>query len=160
MAITKEVFLRRLQSGRAQWEAALSDAGEARMEIPGVVGEWTLKDVIAHVAWYEMQMTEMLQTRTLEASELWGLDHEMRNAAIYEANRDRPLDEVLAEAAKAYHDLEALVVALDDEDLNNPTCFADMPDEWEPWRIIASNSYGHYQEHIPDIRAWLYQQGE
>ena len=157
MAIAKEVFLRRLRGGRAQWEAALSDVGIERMEIPGVAGEWTVKDVIAHVTWYELEMIEMLQTRTMESSALWALDREARNAAIYEANRDRPTDEVLAEAAQAYHDLEALVEGLDDEDLNDPARFADMPDEWEPWRIIASNSYGHYQEHIPDIRAWLYQ---
>jgi hypothetical protein len=160
MAMTKEVFLRRLHDGRAQWEAALDDVGEGRMELPGVAGEWTLKDVIAHVSWHELQMIEVIQTRALQGSELWNLPREERNAAIYEANRDRPLDEVLAESASAYRDLEALIETLDDEDLNDPARFANMPDEWEPWRIIASNCYGHYQEHIPDVRAWLNRQGE
>jgi hypothetical protein len=159
MAMTKEVFLRRLRSGRAQWEAALSEVGVERMEIPGVAGEWTLKDVIAHITWHELQMIEVIQARALVGSDLWELDREARNAAIYEANRDRPLDEVLAEAAQAYRDLEALIETLEDEELNDPARFANMPDEWEPWRIIASNCYGHYQQHIPDIRAWLYQQG-
>jgi hypothetical protein len=160
MAMTKEVFLRRLRDGRTQWEAALGDVGEERMELPGVAGEWTLKDVIAHVSWHELQMIEVIQTRALQGSDLWQLPREARNAAIYEANRDRPLDEVLAESAQAYRDLEALIETLDDEELNDPAYFANMPDEWEPWRIIASNCYSHYQEHIPDIQAWLNRQGE
>jgi hypothetical protein len=30
-----------------------------------------------------------------------------------------------------------------------------MPEDWEPWQVIAGNTYEHYQEHIPDIRDWL-----
>ena len=159
MAMTSEVFLQRLRSGRAQWEATLDDVGMERMEVPGVAGAWTLKDVIAHISWHELEMIDVLQARALRGSDLWQLEREERNAAIYEANRDRPLDEVLAEAAQAYRDLEALVEMLDDDDLNDPARFANMPDEWEPWRVIASNCYGHYQQHIPDIRAWLHQLG-
>ena len=35
------------------------------------------------------------------------------------------------------------------------TEIGEMPEEWEPWKVIASNSYEHYHQHIPGIRAWL-----
>jgi dienelactone hydrolase len=30
-----------------------------------------------------------------------------------------------------------------------------MPDDWVPWKIIASNTYGHYEQHTLDIEAWV-----
>ena len=51
--MTKTRLLDRLRTERAQWEALLTDIDEARMTQPGVEGEWSVKDIVAHVTFYE-----------------------------------------------------------------------------------------------------------
>ena len=150
-------FLAKLRDGRAEWNALLSSIDEARMIEPGVEGLWSLKDVIAHVTWFEREMIGLLQARALAGSELWELSPDERNAAIFEENRRRTLDDVLDEARQTYPQLLREVESLSDEDLNDARRFRDMPEEWQPWDVIAGNSYDHYRQHITAIRAWLEQ---
>ena len=51
--MTKAEFLDRLRSGRAEWDALIAQIDEAQMTEPGVVGDWSVKDIIAHVTWSE-----------------------------------------------------------------------------------------------------------
>jgi hypothetical protein len=30
-----------------------------------------------------------------------------------------------------------------------------MPPDWQPWTIIAQNTYEHYQDHIDDLKRWM-----
>jgi hypothetical protein len=99
----------------------------------------------------------VLQARALVGSDLWDVSQYERNAAVYAQNRDRSLPDVLTEAQQVYAQLLAGLEALDDEDLNDAWRFKQMPAEWIPWQLIAGNSYGHYEEHIPSICAWLEQ---
>ena len=48
----KQTFLDTLHGERTQWEALVAQVGEERMTQPGFAGEWSLKDVIAHIAVY------------------------------------------------------------------------------------------------------------
>jgi len=155
--INKGAFLQALRTGRAQWEALLEEVGENRMTQAGVSGEWSVKDIIAHVTWHEREMVGVLQARALVGSDLWNLPTDERNAVIFEQNRHRPLDEVLTEARQVYPQLLAEVEGLVEQELIDPGRFRHMPAEWQPWKIIADNSYAHYQQHIPDIRNWLAQ---
>jgi hypothetical protein len=155
--MSKATFLETLRSKRAEWEALLAEAGEARMTQPGPAGAWSLKDIIAHVTWSEREMVGVLQARTLVGSDLWNVSQTERNAAVYIQNRDRALPDVLAEAREVHTQLLAGLEALSDEDLNDARRFQQMPDAWVPWQLFAGNMYGHYDEHIPSIRAWLEQ---
>jgi hypothetical protein len=144
---------------RAEWDRLLAEVrGEQRLE-PGLPGGWSVIDVIAHVNWYEQEMVVLLETRELAGSELWGLPADERNVPIHEQNKDLMLDEVLAESDRVFERLWELVGQLADEDLTEASRFDHMPEDWEPWQVIASNTYEHYQEHIPDIRAWLAEMG-
>ncbi|HEX9039377.1 MAG TPA: DinB family protein [Ktedonobacterales bacterium] len=42
-----------LQEERAGWRALLDRASPAGMETPGVAGEWSVKQLVAHLTWYE-----------------------------------------------------------------------------------------------------------
>ena len=125
------------------------------MTQPGVAGDWLVKDIIAHITWYEREMVGMIQARALVGSELWELTQDQRNVSIYEENRDRSLNDVLLEAEQVYEQLLKGLESLLDEDLINPSQFREMPSEWIPWKVLASNCFEHYHQHIPDIQAWL-----
>jgi hypothetical protein len=153
----KQTFLGKIQSGRAQWDTLLADIPQARMTSPGVAGDWSIKDIIAHIAWHEQQMVGVLQAHAFVGSDLWNLPLDQRNAAIYEQNRQRPLDDVLTEARRVFQQLAGLLELLTDDDLNDPSHFPGMPPTWQPWDVIAGNTYKHYQQHTASVEAWLAQ---
>ena len=153
--MTGAKFLDSLRSGRAEWEALLAQIGADRMTQPGVEGDWSIKDIIAHVTWHEREMVGVLRARALIGSELWNLPTDERNAAIFEQNKDRALDDVLQESRQMFPQLLELAAGLSDEELNDPRRFSEMPEEWTPWELVAGNSYTHYPDHIASIRAWL-----
>ena len=56
-----------------------------------------MKDILSHITWFEREMVDMLQTRTLKGSKLWELPQDERNRIIYEQNRATPLVVVRSE---------------------------------------------------------------
>jgi hypothetical protein len=154
--MTKAQLLDMIQTARAHWDALLAGIPEAWMTEPGVAGEWSIKDIIAHIAWGERENLGVAQSLAVVGSELWRLSEDERNAAVFEQNRDRELGDVLAESRQTFRLYLDAVAALSEEDLNDPSQFAEMPEGWRPWRILFDP--GHYQEHADGIRAWLARQ--
>ncbi|MBI5653173.1 MAG: ClbS/DfsB family four-helix bundle protein [Chloroflexi bacterium] len=153
--MTAPELLDRVRADRAAWDALLAQIGEARMSDPGVDGNWSLKDIIAHITFFEREMIGLVRQRALRGSELWQLAQTARNDVIFQQNRDRALRDVLDEARAIYSQLGAALATLSDDDLDDARRFAEMPVEWQPWQIIADNTYEHYRAHIPAVRAWL-----
>ncbi len=152
---TKSELLGWIISSRAGWDEQLTHLNPADMERPGVVGEWSIKDLIAHITWSENEMVGMLKARALVGSELWELSTDERNQIVYLQNKDRPLEEVVSEARHIFTQLLSLLEGLEDPELYDAAYFKDLPTDWLPWRIIAGNTYLHYQEHRKDLQAWL-----
>ena len=151
----KTTFLATLDAERFQWDASLAQIPATRMLEPGLVGEWSVKDLLAHIVWCEREIVGLLRSRSLqEASAWWNLPQEERNAAIFAAHRSRPLDDVVTEARLIHAQLRALLDQLTDEDWIDPQRYAGMPQDWTPWHIIAQNTYEHYQHHLPALQAW------
>ncbi len=153
----KAEFLRHVRADWQRWQAALDELGEARMTQPGVAGDWSVRDVIAHITWSEREMLGVLRQRALAGSELWRLDADQRNAAIYAQNRGRPLADVLQGAQAVHEQLVEALEELPEEHYGNPARFRDMPADWLPWRVLAGNTYEHYEHHLNDVRKWMEQ---
>jgi hypothetical protein len=151
--MTKTQLLEMIQTARSHWEALLTGIPDAWMTEPGVAGEWSIKDIIAHIAWGERESLGVAQSHAVVGSELWRLSEDERNAAVFEQNRARELGDVLAESRRTFRLYLDAVAALSEEELNDPSRFAQMPEGWRPWRILFDP--GHYQEHADGIRAWL-----
>ena len=144
-----------VKNERNNWLALIEQIDQNKMYLPGVSGEWSLKDVIAHITWHENEMVGMIKSHTLQGSDLWNLITDERNAIIHEENREKSLEQVLDESNQTYQQLIELLPTLSEEDLTNPENFTGMPPDWHPWTIIADNTYEHYQNHIADVERWL-----
>ena len=155
--MNKSKLIETLRNERQAWDVLLAEVAPHRMTESGLAGTWTVKDIIAHVSWYERETAMMVEERALVGSDLWQLPQDERNIPIYEENKDRQLDEVLAEAESVFERLLQGIESLSDEELLNASHFRQMPEEWTPWKVIASNSYEHYHQHTPGVRAWLEQ---
>jgi uncharacterized damage-inducible protein DinB len=157
----KTELLSMMRTERARWETLLAEVDEAQMTQGGVEGEWSVKDIIAHVTAYEgwivARLDSALGGETLRL-EIDKLDLEQRNAWIFEENRNRPLHEVLEESQRVFQQLLTSVQTLSDEDLTDPHRLEPFLDPlWTgglpAWKCIAADSYEHYGQHIPSIRA-------
>jgi uncharacterized protein (TIGR03083 family) len=156
--MNKLEFFIKIKETRQEYESSLAALTEAQMLRPRTCGKWSVKDVIAHIAWYERQMIGVLKQCALLGSDLCNLPLEVRNAAIHAENKDRSLTDVLAEARQVYPELLEPLAGLSEEELQNPACFREMPPGWIPLEVIASNTFEHYPVHTADIcKAFLAQ---
>jgi hypothetical protein len=111
--------------------------------------------VAAHITWFEREMVGMLQARALIGSDLWQLPPDQRNARIFDENRERSLHDVLAEAQQVHQQFLEGMEALAEDDLVDPHRFPGMPEDWQPWKVLAGNSNEHYRDHSRDVSTWL-----
>jgi hypothetical protein len=154
----KNELLKTLSESRYELDRALADVVPSEMTTPGIVGEWSIKDIIAHITWAVKETVGMLEAKALVGSPLWRLTEEERNTAVYEQNRERPLQEVLSDSQQAHRRLIDLVTELPEEELLQAEWFAGLPGgEWPPWQVIQVNVSNHYSHHTQDIRSWFTQ---
>ena len=151
----KTQFMKSLKETRAEWEALLTQIGEARMQQSGATGKWSVKDVIAHITWGEREITPVMRSHVLAGSELWELSDYERNEIVYQRNRDRSLHEIMSDERQAYANLIEAAQTLSDEDLNDSRRYKHMPQDWIPWQLFAGNSFDHYLDHMTSLREWL-----
>jgi hypothetical protein len=151
--ITKAELLTMIRSARAKSETLLAEIPLALLTEPGVIGEWSIKDIIAHISWGERENIGVVRAPAMVGSELWQLSEDGRNAAVFEQNRSRSLEEIVSESSQVFEEFLAAVESLSEEELNDPSGFPGMPVGWRPWRILYDPT--HYEEHGQSIEAWL-----
>jgi hypothetical protein len=146
----------RIRETSTRLELLLARLNVDQMNQPGAVGAWSVKDVIAHIAFWERYEADILRAIARGDAPLLGAEDltETRNASVVAQYYLRSLSAVIAEWHAAREELVDLIEELSGEDLNDPERFA-----WSGGRTlldrIASNSYDHEQEHIDQIREWM-----
>lgn len=164
--MNKAELLDWLQAEYRQWEAFLDQIGPECMDQPGVAGDWSVKDIIAHVTDWQPWMIARLQAAQRgepKPTPPWPAhlqtDDEI-NAWIYEANRGRSVREVLDESQRGFQQLLSVVEGLPD-DVRIETIRSSAGREYHlVWlgdqRFAVGEFFDHFHDdHEPDIRAWL-----
>jgi hypothetical protein len=123
----------------------------------GVIEHWSVKDLMAHVAFWEDRCWQILSgakegTKPPLFDQSFDLDK--INADAYAASKDRSHPDVAAEFYASYPRLYALVESLSEADLSDPTRFA-WTNGTPLWRYVEGDGYEHYREHADQIEAWL-----
>jgi hypothetical protein len=161
--MTKPSILEMIHSERETLEATLDRLSEGQMIQPGVENDWSVKDILAHIADWEKRMVQWIEeslrgeTPERPAPGMTWDDMDRLNEQIYLANKDRPLHEVLAEFHNSYQQSLKAVEALSEDDLIDPDRFAWR--EGDPlWQMVAANTWWHYKEHRESIGNWLSEQ--
>ena len=162
--LSKTQLLTELRTEQAAWEALLDEIGEAHMTQPEVAGGWSIKDIVAHLTGWRRRTVLRFQAAldpTIDMTPPWPAelgeldeddDVDEINAWIYKTNRDRPLASVLNDSREVFQQLVTEVLALSDEQLNDPQRFPWLEGE----RLTGALIFGHFhEEHEPDMRAWL-----
>jgi hypothetical protein len=141
-----------------QLELLISQLNVAQMNQPGAVGDWSVKDVLAHIAFWERHAADIVRAAVVGEKPLLDVEDktESRNSSVVAQYYLAPLSAVIASWQDAQEELLEQLQELSDADLNDPDRFP-----WNKGRTllsrIADNSYEHEQEHIDQIRSWMQQ---
>jgi hypothetical protein len=154
----RDRLIAHIQAERALWANLVEEIGEDRMTEPGPMGEWTFKDLSAHLLGWRDRTIARLEAAAdgrPEPPAPWPAeldDDDSINAWIQEHNRDRTVGEVLDDIDRSYERLANAIAALPEETVTDPDAFP-----WLGGRSLADRElFGHlHDEHEPSIRAWL-----
>ena len=181
--MNKSELLNWLQEQYERWKALLEQIGPERMDQPGVNGDWSMKDIVAHLTGWNHWLVIRLQAagrgvmepppphlhcteRTIcqaNRVQVWPAHlptEDEINAWIYESNRGRSLREVLDEADRSFQQLLAVIDGLPDEVRIETIQAAPDREFYLVWlgeeRFPPGEFFDHFlDDHEPDVRAWL-----
>ncbi len=145
----RQQLLDRLDSAWADFEASYTGLSDSQLLIPRVTGEWSVRDIIAHVTWWEEEALKSLPV--IREGGRWprysvaygGID--AFNAMMTEKRRGLTLSEVLAQHDAVHARLMSYVAGAPDELIVRETRFR---------RRLRFDTYDHYPVHTRAIREW------
>jgi hypothetical protein len=147
-------LLARLDEAWQDFRASYAGLPDAALQQPGVTGEWSVRDLIAHVTWWEQEalasLPKILARERLPRYSVTygGIDafNELRS----DEWRGASLAEVLQRQAETHRLLVDLVAAVPEEQITRETRFR---------RRLRYDTYSHYPEHAAAIRDWRQARG-
>ena len=158
--MSKSKLLQEIQGERQRLEKTLAMVNEEQMLIPGVIDEWTVKDILAHITVWEQRMVRWLgeamsgeEVHMLPDGMTWD-DLDDWNVQTYQEHLYRPVEQVLADYELSYPQALKAAKEVPEQDLIDPDRF-DWREGDPLWVMVAANTFWHYKEHEESIRAWL-----
>ncbi len=145
-----------LKDTREQYEALLKGLSPDELEKPGASGEaWSVKDVLSHLTACEAEVvTQLAKARSGKPPakvDLTDAEIEAQNQRWYEANKERPIDRVLADFQGVRRQLLRQIDGYGDAGLKSRPAWLKGKTVAE--RIVAE-VVEHDREHLAGLQAW------
>jgi hypothetical protein len=159
--MNKAILIEKIQKEKEVFGFLLDELSQEAVLLPGVCGEWSVKDIVAHITVHEQRMLKWLD-ETLKGenpSEYQPYDSpdEQLNALnhqIYLDHLNRSWKDVLADWESTHRQTLAWTNSADDDALFDSSRFHLLGGE-PLCTAVAANTYEHCEEHGRDIRAWM-----
>ena len=144
----RQRLLGRLERTWAALKDSYAGLPSSRLIKPGVTGQWSVKDILAHVTTWEEEALKYLPLiaaggRPPRYASLGGID--AFNAKRTEDKRALSLSEVLSQLDATHRRLIALVRRAPAAQIAHETRFR---------RRLRLDTYAHYPQHAEAIRKW------
>ena len=142
-------LIQQYRDGVAAVEAALSDAGEARLDLHEEAGEWSAREIVHHLA--DSEMTSAIRLRKLIAEDSPTIQRYDEPAFAQKLFYDRPIEPSLNAFRAARATTADILERLSEADWSR----AGTHTEWtEPYTVEAwlETYVAHAQDHADQIR--------
>ena len=132
-------MLERIEASWQELLTAVDGIPDARLAEPGVTGDWSVKDILTHIAYWEGDLVQTAE-RTLagETAVSDDTDVDLLNQRAYEDRRDWSVERVWDDLHRGH---ERMVTSI-------RACPSLTEDE------VKVETWEHYEDHIASIRAW------
>ena len=147
--MNRSQFLTRLDKAWQDFLESYTGLSETEMMEPGVTDHWSVKDIIAHVTWWEQESLAHLPhilaggVPPRYSVTYGGID--AFNAQKTRQTSSSSLSEVLLQQDETHRRLIDFIQSVPDIHFARETRFR---------RRLRADTYGHYPEHAGAIRRW------
>jgi hypothetical protein len=147
--MNRQQLLKQLDKAWTAFKESYADLSESQLTEPGVTGHWSVKDLVAHVTWWEEEALQHLPLiltggRPPRYSIKYG-GIDAFNAQMTEQKRGLSLSDVLRQQEETHRRLIDYVQSAPEEQFTRETRFR---------RRLRLDTYSHYPKHAMAIRAW------
>jgi len=155
LSVTRQELLEELSTARAELTQALNGLSREQMLIAGVVGMWSVKDLLAHlVAWESEVVTALNQAQNRRVPSILRIDDiDEWNEKQYRISVKRPFEAVWSDFEGVHRMLYRMLQDVDEPFLTDNRRFPWMEGEALTY-LVEENVTWHEQEHADEIRAW------
>lgn len=145
----RQKVLGRLDKSWSEFKESYAGLSQTGMLKSGVVGKWSIRDIIVHVTSWEEEALKHLPVilqggRPRRYSVLYG-GIDAFNAMITENRKNLSFREVLRQQDFVHRQLVELIESVPEEHLGGETKFRHR---------LRLDTYGHYRKHAAAIRNW------
>jgi hypothetical protein len=147
--VNRQQLLNRLDTAWVAFQASYAGLSNSRLTEPGVTGDWSVKDLIAHVTWWEEEALRHLPLiiagdRPPRYSVAYG-GIDAFNAMMAERKRDMSLSDVLTQQDDTHRLLIDFVQSVPEDQFTRETRFRHR---------LRLDTYSHYPIHTRAIQEW------
>jgi hypothetical protein len=131
----------------------LSGIDPRLMSTPGLAGEWSAKDLVAHLGYWTGHATEAVHHAEDGRLAEYGsepIDVDAINEVVAKVSRETDLATVRAREEAAFETLVARLRQADPSWLDERTAYGDTLEQ-----VLNDDAVQHYREHALDIRSWF-----
>lgn len=142
-----------LADARDAFLDALDDVEPALLTAPGLVGDWSARELIAHMGYWAGHAAEALHLAGEGRADEFGdaeMDIDERNAIVARVAAESDVRSVREREAAAYGALLEALRATTPEMLAERVAYGDTLEQ-----VVRDDGAEHYREHTLDIRAWF-----
>jgi hypothetical protein len=152
--MNRQQLLQQLDKAWATFKESYAGLSDAQLTEPGVTGNWSVKDIIAHVTWWEEEALKHLPLiikggRPPRYSTTYG-GIDAFNAQMTEQKQGLSLSDVLRQMDETHRRLVAYVQNVPEEQFMRETRVR---------RRLRLDTYSHYPQHAKAIREWRERSG-
>jgi len=144
----KDQLFQKLEQAWTTLQESYAGLSEAQLTEPGVMGEWSVKDILAHVTTWEEEALKYLPViltggRPLRYIQFGGID--AFNAQMAEQKRGMELSKILRQLEETHCRLLDYLQSLPEEHYTRETPFRHR---------LRLDTYSHYPQHARAIHEW------
>src|SRR3989442_1329201 len=144
----KQQLLKRLEKAWAAIKESYAGLSDSQLTEPGVMGNWSVKDILAHVTTWEEEALKYLPLiitggRPPRYIQYGGID--AFNAQMTEQKRGLALSDVLRQLDETHRRLIDYIRSVPEEHYTRETRFRHR---------LRLDTYSHYPKHAKAIREW------
>jgi len=147
--MNRQELLKRLEKAWTVFKESYAGLSDSQLTEPGVTGNWSVKDIIAHVSWWEEEALKHLPLiikgdRPPRYSATYG-GIDAFNALMTEQKQSLSLSNVLQQQDETHRRLIAYIQSVPEEQFTSETRVR---------RRLRLDTYNHYPKHATAIRTW------
>jgi hypothetical protein len=154
---SKAELIEAMMAARNELVSLVNQFPHSSMILPGAAGEWSIKDILAHITSYDRWLALTLALRGQKPPDFWIEDIPLDefNRRLFEENRKLSLEQVLQQFGEVWEEILEETRTKTETYLFTEQIAQGVSDKFKPCDILKSESYGHYLDHVPTLRAWL-----